>query len=253
MIVIGLGSGRSGTASLSKLLNSQKNSHCFHELNPSCISHFGTEQPIINTINEFQTILNGGNTSKLTVDFTRNVSVKSYAKLVQKKNVELIGDIAHYYLSYVDTIAKLNSNVRFVCLKRNKEDTVKSWLKKTSIHRWRSKKIADRFKSIIMRTPYYQSYNHWIDHSGEKWKVDPIWDKCFPKFKTHNKKEAIEMYWDYYYEKADDLASKLKEIFLIVDIKKLNSSEGQSEILTFCGVPIEKQNYISAHIHRSIN
>jgi hypothetical protein len=35
MIVIGLGTGRSGTASLANLVNSQKDALSFHEMNPN--------------------------------------------------------------------------------------------------------------------------------------------------------------------------------------------------------------------------
>jgi hypothetical protein len=54
MIVIGLGTTRSGTASLAKLLSSQHDAICFHEINPSCVRFSGTPRPILNTIDGFQ-------------------------------------------------------------------------------------------------------------------------------------------------------------------------------------------------------
>lgn len=251
MIIIGLGSGRCGTASLTKLLNSQDNSICFHELNPSCIRYSGTFQPIHNTINEFQAILNGGDPSLLTVDLSRSVCASTYERLKDMKYVKLIGDIAHYYLSYVENISAINHNVRFVCLKRDREETVRSWLRKTTISRWKSKRIADRLSSIIVREPYYNSFNHWMEHDGTKWKKDPVWDKCFPKFKAESKIEAIYKYYDYYYERACALEKIMPEIFKTFEIEKLNSREGQSEILSFCGIAPEKQVFADAHVHKS--
>ena len=60
MIVIGLGTGRSGTASLAKLLSAQHDAFCFHEMNPSCVRFSGTPRPILNVIDEYQAILDGG-------------------------------------------------------------------------------------------------------------------------------------------------------------------------------------------------
>jgi len=249
MIVIGLGTGRSGTASLAHLLNSQTNSMCFHELNPSCMRFTGTVQPALNTIYEFQNIIKGGETSHLTVDLSREISLAPYDKLCQMDKVELIGDIAMYYLTYVEDILKLNPTVKFVCLKRDKNETVKSWLNKTQIKRWRSKKLADYFYSIISRTPYFEEYNYWEENDCLSIKKDPIWDKCFPKFTASNKEEAIRMYWEYYYNEAEQLAQQYSQNFKIFDISLLNNNEGQSEVLSFCGLNKDRQIFTKAHLH----
>src|SRR5882672_2759331 len=128
MIVIGLGTGRSGTASLAKLLNAQHDALCFHEMNPSSVRFTGTPRPI----------LDGGDPSMVTVDLSRRVSAEAYDSLRRMKRVKLIGDIALYYLTYVEAIARHNPNVRFICLRRDVESTVKSWMKKTTIRRWPS-------------------------------------------------------------------------------------------------------------------
>lgn len=253
MIVVGLGSGRSGTASLAHLLNSQKDAICFHEMNPSCVRFSGTPRPILNTIEEFQAILDGGDASRLTVDLGREVAAQTYDQLVQLNKVSLIGDIAFYYLSYVEEITQHNPNVRFVCLKRNRTETVESWLKKSRVNRWRSKKIADRLSSWITRQPYHESKNFWMDHDGRHWQLDPIWDKCFPKFSAPDKRSAIEQYWDYYYEEADKLAHRYPECFKIVDTPDLKSSDFQAELLSFCGVSTSEQVYTDAHKHKSMN
>jgi hypothetical protein len=237
MIVIGLGSGRTGTASLARLINSQQGAICFHELNPTGVVFKGNPQPVLNTINEFQAIISGGNKAFLAIDYARPASVKTYNQLQSMDCVKIMGDIAYYYLKYVDDILHINTNVRFVCIKRDKQETVESWLEKSSIHRWQSLWIADWFKSLITRTPFHRSKNFWQEHDGTEYQPDPVWDKTFPKFEAASKREAIEKYWDYYYAEAEQLAAQHPEHFRIFDISEMSHPAGQKNILGFIGVP----------------
>jgi len=253
MIVIGLGTGRSGTASLAKLLNAQQDSLCFHEMNPSAVRFSGTPRPFINTIDEFQAIIDGGDPAMLTVDLSRAVSARAYDQLCHMERVSMIGDIAFYYLTYVELLSAHNPNVRFICLRRDREQTIRSWLRKSAIERWRSKRVADRLSSIITRMPYYQEgHNFWMEHDGDRWQEDPVWDKCFPKFEATSKREAIAKYWDYYYEQAELIAQKLGDVFWIVDTERLDHHPFQCELLEFCGIPLAEQIHVDAHIHRSV-
>jgi Sulfotransferase family len=251
MIVIGLGTGRSGTASLAKLLSSQRDAMCFHEMNPSCVRFSGTPRPILNAIDEFQAIINGGDPSMVTVDLSRKVSAEAYDRLCRMARVRLIGDVAFYYLTYVEAIAARTDNVRFICLRRDKEATVQSWMRKTAIARWRSKRLADRLASLITREPYHETHNFWMEHDGQIWRSDSVWDKCFPKFPGPTKFDAISQYWDYYYEKADMLAAKLTGQFRIIDTDRLSDKASQAELLSFCGIPFADQIFVEAHTHRS--
>ena len=255
MIIIGLGSGRTGTASQAKLIGSQKDAICFHELNPTCAAYSGNPQPILNTINEFQRIIDGGDKRLLTVDYSRERSVETYNELLAREtNPKIMGDIAYYYLNYVDDILAVNPTVKFICIKRDKQQTVDSWMKKSRIPRWRSLKIADRLKSWITRTPYHESWNFWQEHDGTQWALNPVWDNTFPNFEAPSKREAIEKYWDWYYQKAEKTEERHPENFRIFDISHLNSREGQKAILGFCGIPEQEMRLTDrVHLHKSRN
>jgi len=238
MIILGVGSGRTGTASLSHLINAQKGAVCFHELNPSGVVYEGNPQPVLNTINEFQRILDGGDRRMLALDYSRPRSVQTYEEMQQAESVTILGDIAYYYLRYVDDILDANKNVRFICIKRDREETVQSWMNKTAIRRWPSLWLADRIKSLLTRTPFYQAKNHWQEHDGSVYQLDPVWDSTFPNFAAESKREAIGKYWDYYYQRADTFARQKPEFFKIFPIEKMSSRQGQSEILDFIGIPL---------------
>ncbi|MCB1782007.1 MAG: hypothetical protein KDJ34_18345 [Candidatus Competibacteraceae bacterium] len=237
MIVIGLGSGRTGTASLARLIDSQPHALCFHELNPAGAVFAGNPQPVCNTIREFQAILAGGDKRLLALDYTRPMSVKTYTRLQTMNQVRILGDIAFYYLRYIDDLLSITDNIRFICIRRDKQETVESWLEKSSMHRWRSLWIADWFKSLITRTPFHRSKNFWQEHDGTEYQPDPVWDKTFPKFEAVSKREAIEKYWDYYYAEAEQLATQHPEHFRIFDISEMSHPAGQKNILGFIGIP----------------
>jgi len=251
-IVIGLGSGRSGTASLTSLIDRQEGGVCFHEMNPSGAVFSGNAQPHLNAVSEFRNILRGGNRARLSIDYSRPASVATYEKLQRMGHVNLIGDIAYYYLNYVDDLLECFPECMFVCIRRDREQTVASWMKKSAIKRWPSLWIADRLKSWLTRTPFHTEYNYWQVHDGSRWKPDPVWDSCFPKFEAPSKRDAIGMYWDYYYLEADRLQRKHPDRFRVFNVEELSQPQGQVRILSFIGIPEEHMVYgKDVHLHSS--
>lgn len=247
-IVIGLGSGRSGTASLASLIGRQRGAVCFHEMNPSCAIFSGNPQPHVNAVREFQQLLAGGDRSRLTIDYSRPSSVETYMNLQAQTPLTLMGDIAYYYLSYVEELFDIAPECVAICMKRDRESTVASWMKKSSIQRWPSLWLADKLKAWLTRTPFYTEYNYWQEHDGSRWKKDPVWDSCFPKFAATSRREAIGMYWDYYYLEADRLRQEYPERFRVVDIRELGTPEGQKRVLSFLGIA-EDQMVIGGKVH----
>lgn len=250
---MGLGSGRSGTASLTSLIDRQVGGICFHEMNPSCAVFSGNPQPHINAVREFRNILNGGNTAYLSIDYSRPASVATYEKLQKMHAVKLIGDIAYYYLNYVDDVLQAVPDCSFVCIRRDREQTISSWMRKSAIRRWPSLWVADRLKSLLTRTPFHTEYNYWQLHDGSRWKKDPVWDSCFPKFVAASKEAAIGMYWDYYYLEADKLQQRYPENFRVFDVGDLSTPDGQQRILSFIGIEQDAMVYgENVHLHSSV-
>jgi len=248
-LVIGLGTGRCGTGSLAALLNAQQDGLCFHEMNPACVRFFGTPQPILNGITEFSRILDGGNTSLVAVDLSRGQCVATYDRLCQMQRVRLIGDVANYYLSYVRIIAERHPGVRFLCMRRDIDQTVGSFLWKTRIQRSRSQYLVDRFVAFATRAPFCVSENPWMRHAGTRWRRSPLWDKLFPKFEGPSRVAAIRQYCMYYYEEAERLAADLNACFRFVDLGRLNERSYQSELLSFAGVPAGDQVLQDVHVY----
>lgn len=99
-IIIGLGTGRCGSVSLTYLLNSQKDFNISHEI---CPSPWEYSQ---NSLNHLLNILNN-----------------------RKENV--VGDCAYYHLNYCEKMLELYPNTLFPILQRDKQEVVESYLKKT--------------------------------------------------------------------------------------------------------------------------
>ncbi|NND68267.1 MAG: hypothetical protein HKN19_11825 [Halioglobus sp.] len=251
-LVIGLGSGRSGTASLASLIDRQRGGICFHEMNPAGAVFAGNPQAHLNTVREFRSILDGGDRARLSIDYSRPASCDTYAKLQAMSEVRLIGDIAYYYLNYVGAILDVVPECRFVCIRRDRAATVASWLRKSAINRWPSLYIADRIKSLLTRTPFHTEYNYWQEHDGSVYRHDPVWDSCFPKIEARSKEEAIGLYWDYYYLEAARLQEIYPAALRIFEVEEMSSPEGQRRILEFVG--LEDEDIVvseEVHLHRT--
>jgi len=100
-LVIGIGTGRSGTTSLAQLLDMQPNSKIYHE-----------HSPLLPWIIDKQLL---------------RFKLDSFLKL----DYELVGDVGMYYLPYVPFILKEYPKVKMVYMERDLQGTLNSFLKKT--------------------------------------------------------------------------------------------------------------------------
>lgn len=101
-IVLGLGTGRCGTVSLSNLLDLQKNTTCKHEP----VGHRAT--------------------FKVT-NKSKNIVLE---ELKSRRRDKIIGAVALNYLYYLKPIVEIYKDVHVISIFRDKESVVKSYLKK---------------------------------------------------------------------------------------------------------------------------
>lgn len=198
-LVIGLGTGRCGTQSLAVVLNYQNAARVTHE-RYGAIAWQGDEE-----------------------------RVATFVRLcATAQGLDLAGDVAFYYLPYVEQILGLVPSAKFVCLKRDRKATVHSFVTRT------------RHK------------NHWTQHDGAKWRLD-AWDRCFPKYPVGDKAQAIGMYWDDYYCRAAALETAYPTAFRVFSMDVLNADEGQNALFDFLGIsPRARRVILDVHENRSL-
>lgn len=134
------------------------------------------------------------------------------------------GDVAFYYLNYVGYLSQIYPATQFVCMKREREATINSYLVKS------------------------ENRNNWIEHGGSEWMKSPVYYNSYPKFNASSKKEALGMYYDLYYEKAETIENELKGKFKIFSTEDLNTTEGVVQILNHCGI-LEHEMVVTTKCH----
>lgn len=230
MIIIGLGTGRCGTQSLAHLLNLQKNAIVTHEKNPDDITWKGSQDIILSNLKEFELTLQTGK-SELSISHLPG-NKDAIKKIENITHIEIVGDVGFYYLKYVDIILQHNPSVKFICLQRDEEDTVQSYINKSN----GSKRWSLLEKIGIKRN---KERNHWIDHDGTIWEKDVIWDKCYPKYNASTKEDALHMYWRDYYQTFAKYEAKHPQNMKMYNVDSFNSKMGQKVILEFVGISLE--------------
>lgn len=191
MNVIGCGTGRCGTKSFARLINSINGWQCTHEMKPLLPWEFDKELAQ-DRLNYFQ--------------YHNEVA-----------------DVAFYYLPYLEYLLEELDEIKVICLKRDKRETVESF----------RRKVPNR--------------NHWADHDGSFWGKDKIWDRTFPNMGLQDKfsgadlkRASLEEYWVQYYEQSEWLSDVYPDKLKIYPIDVLNDRGLQKEMFEFIG--IDKSN-----------
>jgi hypothetical protein len=192
-LVIGLGTGRCGTLSLSTIMNAQFS---------SCFTHESYIKLPWKPIYEYL---------KLNISMIMTNSTSS-----------VVGDVAPWYLNYTDMILNWVPTAKFVCLKRNREDVVKSLVY-----------VSDQLKS----NHFVSKDSQWFDHN--KWTLDTeesrVFRHCFPKYDVPLDM-AVGMYWDEYNKRAEMYQDKYPDNFRIFDTNlTLNDQDAQLDMLQWAG------------------
>lgn len=194
MLVIGLGTGRCGSMSLSHLLNAQDGCACTHEM----------------TYDSYKFIVQ-------PLDINNQIQADAYLDKINSRTLPVKADVSLWWLNFVDHIVnKYKTNVKFVCLRRDRTETVNSYLKKMNIN-----------------GP--NGMNHMQEHDGSFYAKNP-WDKAYPKFEADNIRDAVGLYWDDYYKRAEEYVNKYPNQFKLIEMQDLNDEEKVLEILNFCNI-----------------
>lgn len=205
----------------------------------------GTEVTINSMIREFKDLCAGKSTN-VTIDFTspnRNIPLEKIAKM---ESIQTVGDIGFYYLKYIPYLCNKSIDIKIPCIKRNKEETIESYIKKMRIPNPGIGNHAIRkIRKMVKQEPKYEFRNHWIEHNGTVYQKDAKWDKCYPKFKADSLYEALGQYWESYYAEANQLQKEFPTKVKIFNMEALNSEKGQTDILEFCGF----SNIITENVH----
>jgi hypothetical protein len=191
--IIGLGTGRCGTESLSSLLTQDD---CF-------VSH-----------------------EQYQMDWHHNHhNLQNNLNLFRQRPESVVGDVAFWWLNYVPLV-----KAKFVCLKRDKSKTVRSFLK------------------------WFRNKDYWTSQANETDKVQKndnytvvfrSINTSFPKFPTLNVEHAINLYYDLYYTVASRFEKQLNN-FRIFDMDYvLNTEDGQRDLFDWLDLP----NHQAKEVH----
>jgi hypothetical protein len=144
-------------------------------------------------------------------------SLSSESRELRVLNNTLNYNISHITIKYITEFIKTDPNIKFMCLKGQKEHSIKSLL--TSWGYSNPCFVKERGLGI----------------SKNRYPVDQ-----FPNFSfMQNELEATEKYWEVYYELADKFSKIYPENFLVVDsVKFFSDEEYQKNSMKFIGLEI---------------
>ena len=227
-LVIGIGSGRSGTLALQRFLNNQKSAIVKHE----AYRCYGTE---------WEDVFSYKNHKKLSDRFAYIFKLNESS---EENSPKIVGDVASWYLPYLPKIInavehfnyhnQLNNdnrqiNLKIIALKRNRTDCINSWIK--WLAQW------NHFMWLPSELRNFTNFKH------EK---TPQFVECFPHytwnfndFKKLTVADGALQYYDDYYKSVDLVFEKYR----IFDYLRaydtydaLNDLEIKEEILSWIGV-----------------
>ena len=206
---IGIGTGRCGTKSLAKLVDNCGGCSVFHEAN------WQTKQHKFNT--------------PLPWEFDEKLAKQRIQNMKKRNGIySLFGDVAFYYLNYLDYFIENYPTLKIVHIYRDKESVVNSYLAKTS-------------KEESLR-----EYDNWT--TGAK-SIDKIWTHCFPKYDTADKKEAIGLYYDEYIRAT----KKYKNHMIEINVEEINTFVGKNRIFEYLEIPYSSRQYDAVRENAILN
>jgi len=190
-LIVALGSDRCGTVSMAALLRLQERTFVSHE-NCPVPWEFDKEA--------FEWMM----TNKL---LSNN----------RPYGTEVIGDVGYYWINYIGHLLELKPDAKFICLKRDRQETMDSYM---------------------------------IKSSGLNVHPTDDWYRMFPRYDLP-KKEAVGAMWDDYYKIAESWQDKYPDKFIIMGMDEaLNDEREQKKLLQFARF---NQPRVQLHIRLNSN
>lgn len=169
-LLLGIGTGRCGTLSLTYLLNRQPECSVSHEMRPL-------------------PVWDGEDTNVILDKFK---SIMTYAE------EPICGDIAFYHLNYLETIFQWYDNVKVIVLQRDKEETIRSFIAK--MKEWPGILPVNHFSSLnrsrYAYTPFDNCFPKYAMESSKEC-IAQYYDDYYLKAKQLQNKYPNSFCWLY--------------------------------------------------------
>ena len=133
----------------------------------------------------------------------------SVPPLVRAQPTGVVALVAWYYLPYAELLLR-DLDVRFVCLQRDRTATVAS-IERLTVE-----------------------FDNWSNRPVEE-SASARFRPLFPQFDVATKREALERYWDLYYQRAGELCAAYPDRARIYPTDGFNDPEVVDDLLTFAG------------------
>ena len=204
MIVLGTGIARKETKKIYNFLNSQDNFNFDYESDLKNFSWNNSENIIINRIHKLENRL-----------YNNTKSDKSFA---------VTGDVAFYFLPYMELLINNFPFLKFIGTKKSKKSTFNDIMYDIQTHN-------SIFSRIFMFKKKYK--NHWLNHDGSNWEKDYILDKCYPKFSDNDLESSVNRYIEMYIFELKKIQKKFPKNIKVIFSDELDSKYGAKKILNF--------------------
>lgn len=139
-------------------------------------------------------------------------------RIRDSRKERFIGDVASFYLPYVEQAIDFDSQIKIVCLERPSAEVTAGF----SVH-------LDRTSPLPL--------NHWAREAGAGWHHDLLRTRTFPKYDTQDRAEGIRRYWDEYASRVRELQERFPGNLRVWDTDVLTQEAGVREVLSFLGFP----------------
>lgn len=219
-IVVGMGTGRSGTHSLADLLNGHPDIKATHE--------------------------------KCGLGWVEDLAIpiKAITTMSNACSEAIVADVGFYWLDYVDSILEVHLGAKFICLKRDKEDVVNSYMRTGSFamhHRLMEGAFGRDLYRLCDHVTQEELDN--MDKATKDW-VEATWKLAVPYDIIDNTPEGIKnrrewfsYYWEEYNKDAEKWQEKYPDSFVVYDMLiALNTEEGRHKLFNFIGIVPDKES-----------